>query len=253
MNYQISKSSTGGEGIFALQDFHTDDSIFTEPPYFFLQSLPNRQNALVCSCCYRFLGSVGLQVKYLQKEVTRQALSEHTEEALQAITEYQYLSSIQPCPFHCGELYCSEQCQQTHWNSKGHCYLCTGQVSEEETDSNPLYQLKVFIVSSNEIFLMICDIVAQSIIKIEGTSGGSSSSFSSTVSSSSPLNPVEMMNHYVRNIWWEAITVPKNQKKKNFQKTLRTLVNDLWNYLNDVFHLTEKGYETVFNQEWIAR
>jgi hypothetical protein len=252
MNYQINKSNTGGEGIFALQNFQINDIIFIEPPYFFLQSLPNRQNALVCSCCSRFLGSVGLQMKYLQKEVSRQALSEHTEGVLQGIKEYQHLSSIQPCPFHCGELYCSEECQQSHWNSKGHCYLCTGQVSEEDVDSNPLYQLKVFIVSSNEIFLMICDIIAQSIIKMEGTSS-SSSNFSLDSISSSSLNPVEVMNHYVRNIWWEAITIPKNQKKKTFQKTLQTLVNDLWDYLNDVFHLTEKGYDRIFNQEWIAR
>jgi hypothetical protein len=239
--YQVVNTPLHGDGVNALQPFHPKDIVFSEAPFFFLQSLPNRQNALVCSCCYRFLGSVGIQMKYLQKQISRQHFGEHPG-FQKDIKEYQHLTSVYSCPFQCGELYCSEHCQQIHWNEKGHCFLCTGQINENEIDINPLYQLKTFAVQSNEIFLMIADIIATWIVRNENE-----------FLREKLLDPVEVMNQYVRNIWWEAIAAPKNQNKKQFQKILTNLVKDLWDHLNDTFGLKQKGYDQIFTKEWIAR
>jgi hypothetical protein len=240
VGYQVVHSQYHGDGIQSTKEYQTHETIFSEVPFYFLQSLPNRQNVLICSCCNRFLGSVGIQLKYLQKEVTRQDLSEDGK--ARDVKEYRFLSPIFPCPFQCGDLYCSEECQQAHWHEKGHCQLCTGQIDENDIDSSALYKLKVFAVQSNEIFLMISDIIAQWIIRNENPA-----------LQPKIMNSVDVFNHYVRNIWWEAITIPKNQKKKDFQKILQNLVSDLWDNLNDTFALKEKGYDKIFSKEWIAR
>lgn len=259
----VAKShSCQGEGLISTGEFVENDVVFSETPFLFLQSLPNRQHALVCSCCSRFLGSVGLQMKFLQKEITRQNLMEGIPTGFK---EYKFLSDIIPCVLQCGELYCSEECKARHWSEKGHCMLCTGQIDESQMDESPLYQCKMFIVQSNEIFLLICDILAQWITRFEQLSESERQAtiqnYSSRInlleemsSIGSFLDPVQIFQEYVRNIWWEAIDLPKHpNKRKQLQKTLQTLVSDLWDHLDALFQLEEKGYHHIFSKEWIAR
>lgn len=247
-NYQIVQSPYHGDGIVATKPLQCNDVVFSETPFFFLQSLPNRQLALVCSHCSRFLGSAGLQMKYLQKEITRQDLSEAGMKT-EGFKEFFPLSEVVPCVLNCGELYCSSLCQQQHWCEKGHCLLCTGQIQEDQMEENALYQLKVFAVQSNEIFLMISDIIADYITKHDP-------SFTPVTFSSSESRPdsLAVFQHYVRNIWWEAISLPKiPTKRKQLQKTLQNLVNGLWEHLNATFQLKNRGLAAVFSKEWIAR
>lgn len=242
--YEVFRSSYHGDGIVATQPFYSDDTVFTETPFFFLQALPNRQLALTCTHCSRFIGSVGLQMKFLQKDVSRQQLSEGGSH-VEGIKEYLPLSDVIPCQHKCGELYCSARCQEAHW-AGGHCLLCTGKLTEEESEESALYQLKVFIVQSNEIFLMISDIVAEYICRHD--------SIAAAQSISHRPDSLAVFQQYVRNIWWEAINLPKQpNKRKQLQKTLQNLVAGLWDNLNDTFQLKERGLDSIFSKEWIAR
>ena len=201
-------------------------------------------------------------MKYLQKEISRQDLSNPLD-ITNCVKQYQYLSEVVPCVLNCGELYCSEECKARHWSEKGHCMLCTGQIDESEMDENPLYSCKVFAVQTNEIFLMICDIIARTIVKYESMGQRENKSMGTTYNSNDVLHlvsrldevdPVAAFEKYVRNLWWEAIELPKPpNKRKQLKKTLQNLVTDLWTHLNDTFHLEEKGLQTIFSKEWIAR
>ena len=86
--------------------------------------------------------------------------------------------NVVPCRNKCGELFCSNKCEQDMWICGGHRLLCTGLIPEPE-DSNkneanqhdgseenymeslhPLLQFKIHAVKSNEILLMVADMIA---------------------------------------------------------------------------------------------
>ena len=89
-----------------------------------------------------------------------------------------------PCRNRCGELFCSEQCESDLW-LHGHDLLCTGLIpdpAQEERvedegsvsgdsgetskqDLHPLLKFKMHAVESNEIFLMVADLVAMVVSK----------------------------------------------------------------------------------------
>ena len=92
--------------------------------------------------------------------------------------------AIVPCRNNCGEMYCSVKCEEDMWTVGGHCLLCTGLIPESEeggdyknTSENddsigegdeadvmdqlhPLLQFKIHAVQSNEILLMVADLIA---------------------------------------------------------------------------------------------
>ena len=93
-----------------------------------------------------------------------------------------------PCRNDCGEIFCSQECEKEMWTCGGHDLLCTGLIPEPEPESktsdnatgngsdekdadvdvdadshdqlHPLLQFKVYAVQSNEIFIMVADLVA---------------------------------------------------------------------------------------------
>jgi hypothetical protein len=134
-------------------------------------------------------------------------------------------------------VYCSQSCKYTHWKESGHSILCTGRIGDSTAEEDELYQLKVFAVQTNEIFLMICDIVARFVACHEADG----------------VNVLIELNDFVREVWWDAIEAPKKQNKKVFQRTLKNLVKELYTHLNKVFHLEEKGLHSYINEDWIAR
>ena len=125
------------------------------------------------------------------------------------------------CQHNCGELYCSEKCRDEHWSRKAHCLLCTGSIPDEEAESSPLYAFKMFAVETNEIFLLVAEFIGRiclSTDKLVKDSG-----------------------------------ISKEEDPDEFKKTLQMLVNDCWELLEDVLQITEKGYESVINADYISR
>jgi hypothetical protein len=124
----VDRSSVHGLGVKAAAHIQTDQLLFQEPPLLRLQSLTNRNDALVCACCFRFVGSLSNQVDMLRRRLNR--LSEF--DVRPKFAGDRQLSAVVKCGFMCGEIYCSEHCRSTHWN-RSHSLLCTGCVSEVRT------------------------------------------------------------------------------------------------------------------------
>jgi len=241
-NVIVSSSSLHGNGVYAKNVVNKDEQLFCEVPLHFLQSLPNRSHTLVCGSCSKFLGSVGLQIGYLQGHLTRNDIMLGV---VGDSPQYEFLSDIVPCGSCCGELYCSEICQNAHFVCGGHKYLCTGNIGDEEAMDHPLIKFKIFAVETNEIFLMIADIIARALSFAEEVDGSVDFQKLSTYMSK--------YETFVRNIWWEAIKTPKKQVPSKFRKTLQKLVKDTSSHLDSVFNLTAKGLSTILGEEWIAR
>lgn len=146
-NVEAFSSPIHGNGLRARRAFKRGDVMFHEVPWLFLQSTPNKQDALVCANCACFVGSLGTQFGLLERSLSRQEL-------LNDNLLYEgdkKLTPIVHCNDHCGEVYCSEKCRDNH-HMRGHALLCTGLITEEEAMSHPLIQFKQYAVNTNEVF-----------------------------------------------------------------------------------------------------
>jgi hypothetical protein len=244
-DYCVFSSPLHGDGVKATRRYERDESVYSETPLHFLQTIPNRQVALVCGHCSNFLGSVGLQMKYLQKQVTREQLTNGNAENVSEA--YQYLSDVFPCSGKCGELYCSEICRELHWRQKGHKLLCTGHIPDEEAEDHPLFQFKMHAVSTNEIFLMIADIFAEICMYCEEQTE------SGKTTEESARYVLQRYKGFVRQRWWDAVQAPKGQKPLKFKKTLQNLVTECWDLLSAALSLKERGLDSILSADFLAR
>eukprot|EP01038_Epipyxis_sp_PR26KG_P013791 gene13791-18498_t len=232
--YSISNSYTHGIGVYANQSFVENDIIFTEKPYLFLQTIPNRQLVLTCGECVSFLGNHNLQLNYLMKNINRSNIS--TENVLCA------------CSGSCGEYYCNAQCRDLHWEVKGHKFLCTGFISEEEAPNHPLYLYKVHAIQTNEIFLLVAELFSRIVNEVEQLVSLGGNLIDSLSMMCDPLSS------FVRNVWWEVAQPPDDcEDVDEFRTTLRNLVMDAWDLLNDFLGISRKGMDVILNPDYMAR
>lgn len=244
-DYCIFSSPLHGDGVRAERAYTKDEVVYFETPAHFLQTIPNRQLAVVCGFCAKFVGSVGLQMKCLQKEVTRADLTSNPNYVTESFEE---LSGVVPCSGKCGELYCCEECREQHWTVKGHRFLCTGHISDEEAEDHPLFQFKMHAISTNEIFLMIADMFAEIIAYCEMKKENDG-----TPVIDSAKEIISRYSSFVRKRWWDAVQAPKGQKPIKFKKTLQTLVSDTWDVLDSALSLKEKGLDGILSSDFVAR
>lgn len=244
----VFKSPLHGDGVKTPRSIAKDEVLYVEAPALHLQSINNRQDALVCSHCSRFIGSVELQLDFLQKKTDRLRLSDQSSMA--ALDERQksaicHLSDVCPCMLSCGELYCGEMCRRMHWELKGHSILCTGQLTEETVAVSPLYQFKLFSIQTNEIFLLIAEIIAE-ICATQDRNGSEGLAACN--------DAVNRFSSFVQNPWWEVATATKKGKvKAKLEKSLKGLVKDAHELLQDVFHLEDRGLSSLINEDFISR
>lgn len=238
--YAAFRSELHGVGVKALKTFDAGEVVFQEQPDCLMQSIPNRQLTVVCGCCSKFLSSLELQT----------AILEHTANRSQFVGAAEAARSVDivNCQHNCGELYCSEKCREEHWSHKAHCLLCTGSIPDEEAGSSPLYAFKMFAVETNEIFLLVAEFLGKLCMKTDKLV--KESGISKEEALKITTQPFET---YVRSHWWEAAVTPQGEDPEEFKKTLKMLVNDCWELLEDVLQITEKGYDSVINADYISR
>lgn len=186
-----------GRHLVAKRDISKDELIFVERPLLSLQSIGNaHQGALCCRCCRCFVGGPDLAISVASRKVNREDIwdfykelclhkeeeeeeettgkdEDHTKDHNKDFKNYNY--RMVPCRNGCGEIFCSQECEKEMWSCGGHDLLCTGLIPEpatrngnEEKDMDvdihdelhPLLQFKVYAVQSNEIFIMVADLVA---------------------------------------------------------------------------------------------
>jgi hypothetical protein len=91
-----------------------------------------------------------------------------------------WLSDVVPCSQDCGEVYCSEACRQSHWRT-AHSSLCVGAIPDDIHGRNhPLVLFRAHAARTNEIFLLVAEVVAAILARIR-QGGESRSQFFLTV------------------------------------------------------------------------
>ena len=131
-----------GRGLYAARAIPKGTVIFEEVPLMAMQTLPNRADCAVCARCFRFLGSVELQLELLARRQPLQTLS-LADVALELPTapvrDPQQLSEVVRCEWGCGELYCGAACRAAA--APAHQLLCVAQVHNPRQPSFPHHNL----------------------------------------------------------------------------------------------------------------
>jgi hypothetical protein len=239
-SYSTFTSPLHGNGVKAQTEIANGEVIFDEKPLFLLQTLPNRQVVIACGECAAFLGDSKLQLDVLKKTVTRQDILTECGSSSSSCT-------LVGCSGACGEFYCTEECRDRHWEQKGHKFLCTGKLTDEEAETSPLIAFKMHACTTNEIFLMVAELFATICVQADTLVA---TGLSKEEALSTAVKPLSI---YVRELWWNAAIVPLKQKPVAFRNTLKALVKDGWALLDDTLLLTEKGYHTVLSAEYMSR
>lgn len=238
----VGESPLHGFGVFAQGALSQGSRVFTEEPWLRLQSLPNRGDALVCGHCFRFLGSVQLQLGVLARRVNR--LNYETYSSISHPNDHA-LSDIVSCGHMCGELYCSESCRGKHW-ANCHSLLCTGCVAADDADISPLIAFKQYAVSTNEILLMVGDVFAQ-IFSDPAVSAGEDGSQDRVVEMIKPFRD------YVRPLWWDAAVAPEGTDPEELAGSLREIVVTAWEHLDALFGIRRRGLQATLSPEFVSR
>jgi len=107
-----------GRHLIATEKIDGGALVFMERPLLCQQSLVNSHEALACRQCKCFIGSPGMGLELTCGLLSRQDICNR-------FIRQDGHHKIIPCRQLCGELYCSKSCELTHWESSGHCLLCT--------------------------------------------------------------------------------------------------------------------------------
>ncbi|KAG5186832.1 hypothetical protein JKP88DRAFT_308474 [Tribonema minus] len=196
-------------------------------PLAVMQTLSNVQEVMVCRECMAFVGTTRMQLELLRGRGRMQCLEAalHAQAQGTATAEEEgflsdivpcagncgevdcilntqlehvikpgnegFLSDIVPCAGNCGEVYCSAACAALHWR-RSHRRLCVGGVSEAEADAHPLVRFRRHAVATNEIFLLVAEVVADQLGRLETNPEGGPEA---------ALAPYAV---FVREPWWEV-------------------------------------------------
>jgi len=225
------KSILHGDGVVATRQFSSDEIAFIERPMYCQQTLANKNDVLICSHCFSFLGTPELQMKVLLRIESRISL----------LTSPGLSSSynICGCVNTCGELYCSDYCRDLHYRN-GHMLLCTGAITEQEASTHPLILFKTYAVETNEVFLLVAEVFANIISKF-------------TIDKVPIEEAVSFFRGYVHNPWWEVVTVPDGREEGEFRDLLRTLARENYELLSDALQLETRGFHTVLSLDFMSR
>lgn len=241
--FEVRKSPLHGFGVFAGTSIKAGTVIFNEEPLLRLQSLTNKSDAVVCGGCYRFVGSLGLQLEFLARKVNRLS----SFEAGARFPQDQFLSEVVTCGFTCGELYCSEACRAMHWD-RGHSVLCTGCVAEENANNSPLIAFKSYAVATNEIFLMVGDVFASIF-----THASVQSATDVDAKIAAVIALIRPFTEYVHELWWNVAIAPEGTDADELANSLKEIVADAWSHLDALFNIRAQGLSSVLSQEFVAR
>lgn len=245
--YSVFNSTLHGSGVQADAFIPVGDVVLQEKPLHFLQTIPNRKSVIVCGSCLKPLGNLPIQIGALQGVISRENIVEEFEVSMATSAISDYCCRVVPCPCNCGEMYCSEACRDVHWAVQGHRLLCTGHITDEEAEFHPLIAYKIHAMSSNEIFLMAADVFAAIVCQLDNLITSGVELAQAFELANKPLAG------YVRELWWDAAITPKGYKPLAFKKSLKTLIKDTWELLNEALQLESKGYTSFLSEEYLSR
>jgi hypothetical protein len=241
--------------VTSQSDIAAGSILFTESPLLCQQTLSNKQNVLVCGCCYRFIGSIDTQLQLLMRTVSRADIGSCKVDC----NAGGYLSELIPCDHNCGEFYCSLACKEKSWNTV-HNYSCTGAITDEEAETHPLIEFKTHCVITNEIFLMVMDVFSMIMNELSRTEAAAAAGTVDGAGSGAlaGLDPnlsetYRVLQNYCRELWSDAATAPPGTSAKELKLMVRRLTNDSYRKIVRVYDLDETGLDKIFTKEYLSR
>jgi hypothetical protein len=102
--------------------------------------------------------------------------------------------NLTPCRNACGFLFCSSKCEESSFSKGGHSLLCTGLIANEFADFHPLIKWKVHAIQTNEIFLLVGQIISKII--------------ASCLTDGSLSNEIKPYADFTNVKWWDVATKP---------------------------------------------
>eukprot|EP00941_MAST-03F_sp_MAST-3F-sp1_P001838 g1838.t1 len=166
----VKKTPHRGRGVFARKKIYNGDTVFVERPLQAMQSLPNRQDVLVCGHCFRFVGSLELQADLLARRCSPNSLTPPSWNLPEELaSEFDScngstLGDVVGCSKGCGKVYCSRDCMKADFD-RCHRFLCAGPCVSMD---DPLLRFKMHAMETNEIFILVGQILAHVFSRFEG-------------------------------------------------------------------------------------
>ncbi|CAN6240994.1 unnamed protein product [Urochloa humidicola] len=266
---RVTYSGKHGKGVCANRDFAEDDLILKDQMLVGAQHSLNKIDCVVCSYCFRFIGSIEFQIGrrlYLQsigassgstperhchgsdvgssygcsgsttgnsnavpQEVVMSLMDGDTS---LPFTDQFCLPSVVACPGGCeGELYCSQSCADSDWDSY-HSLLCTGSKTEPLRRS-ALQKFVQHANGTNDIFLVAVKAITFTLLrymKLKRQPASHESSFSLLMEAWKPLS----MGFKKR--WWECVALPEDidsSDEDSFRQQIRDLAFESLQLLKD--------------------
>ncbi|XP_052626369.1 histone-lysine N-methyltransferase ATXR2 isoform X1 [Lactuca sativa] len=195
---QVKPTNDYGKGVYADMEFEEDDLVLKDQMLFGVQHSSNKIDCLVCSFCFRFIGSIELQIGrklYLQglgspkdcfdlaskDQIEFQHCSSTTSrnrfqlpnESIESLMHENLalpyskkfpLPSVIDCLGGCKEAYyCSKSCAHADWELC-HSILCTGDGSKS-LSKKALSRFIEHANETNDIFLLAAKAISSTILK----------------------------------------------------------------------------------------
>eukprot|EP00903_Cladosiphon_okamuranus_P012228 g11468.t1 len=200
-----------GRGLFAVRAIPAGATVLTERPLVGMQSVDNAQNVTVCRNCLGFAGDVISQLEVLsgvpRQDCLEGYLRRKPTKGHNKAEQRGQLSGLCCCLEGCGEVYCSASCRSEHW-SRGHCLLCVGPVPEESAQDHPLIKFRVHAMQTNEIFLLVGEVLAQ--IAVAFSKDPSTANTADSNCDSEKLAAARApFADFVQEPWWD-VAVPRD-------------------------------------------
>jgi hypothetical protein len=64
---------------------------------------------------------------------------------------------------------------------------------------------------------------------------------------------LKIFESYVHNLWWDVAVAPSGTDQSELSESLRAIVIDSWELLNNLFKLKELGIDDILSAEFVSR
>ncbi|KAK4437345.1 Histone-lysine N-methyltransferase ATXR2 [Sesamum alatum] len=280
---KVKSDSQHGKGVYSEVDFQEDDLVLKDEMLAGAQHSSNKIDCLVCSFCFRFIGSIELQIGrklYLQElgvsavdecgssdAIRCSTSSEKTrlpQDTIQSLmngslrlpySENFPLPSVVPCLGGCKEAYyCSKSCAEADWDSF-HSLLCIGHGSSSP-NTEALLKFMKHANETNDIFILAAKVISFTILRYRKLKAAhvqregkhdSSNQFDSCIF---PLlleawKPVSMG---FKRRWWDCIALPEDvdsSEEAEFRMQIKDLAFESLQLLKEAIY--DKEYAPLFS------
>lgn len=172
----LQQTPSKGLGLFASTCQLPGAQVFTDAPLFAVQHTGNKRVVRACANCCAFVGCISAQLEGLFNE-ERFAPVLAAAAAPVAAWEADMLRNLGVdagtpltvrCSQGCGEMYCSQQCRDTHFGCS-HNLFCTGPI---ESEDHPLLKFKYLALEHADTLLLAGEVFAFLINRAKAAGGG---------------------------------------------------------------------------------